>query len=251
MNFSLHCWRKPIGRWINISGRLNQPYHKSGRFFFVGFGRSWSGSVQEEHKTCLMCLHLLFRAGLNWFNCHLKTNWHLKNRLQRLFFRSAEQNARRKIVHTDIELSNKTPKKWDGRNHWNGIRVVKQIMLISYFIGHPYFLKECPDTLLKFSAFKLHYRQERQEYHGIPAVLKQHVLMTLWDTNLSRIIAWISDMFLAFLCVWQRYKIIPGPPSMLRVTSIRTKGSLRENTILSLVKIKILMNFSPSTPNWD
>lgn len=56
------------------------------------------------------------------------------------------------------------------------VTVVKQVMLASYFTGHLYFLKECPDTLLKFSGFKLHHRQERQEYHRIPAVLKQHVL---------------------------------------------------------------------------
>lgn len=155
---------------------INPALSQVRKILFVGFSRSWSGSVQEEHKTCLMCLHLLFRAGLNWFNCHLKTNWHLKTRLQRLLFRSAKQNAKRKIVLTDIELFNKVPKKWVGRKHWNGGRVVKQVMLASYFPGHSYFLKECPDTLLKFSGFKLHYRQERWEYHTIPTVLKQHVV---------------------------------------------------------------------------
>lgn len=193
-----------------------------------------------------MCLHLLFRAGLNWFNCHLKTNWHLKNRLQRLLFRSAKQNARRKIVHTDIEFSNKTPKKWDGRNHWNGDRVVKQVMLASYFTGHSYFLKEHPDTLLKFSGFKLHYRQERQEYQQSWNNL---YFMTLWDTNLSRIFAGTSDIFSIFLWVWQWYNIIPGSPSMLRVTSIGTKENLRENTTLSIQDLNSdeFYSFPPQT----
>lgn len=177
-----------------------------------------------------MCLHLLFQAGLNWFNCHLKTNWYLKNRLQRLLFRSAKQNASRKIVHTDIELSHKTSKKWDVRNHRNGDRVVKQVMLASYFPGHSYFLNECPDTPLKFSGFKLHYRQERQECQQSWNNL---YLMTLWDTNLSRIFARTSDISLTFLWVWPWYNIIPGSPSMLRVTSIGSKGNLRQNTTLS------------------
>lgn len=36
--------------------------------------------------------------------------------------------------------------------------------------GHSYFLKDCPDTQLKFSGFKLHHRQEN---HRIPTVSKQ------------------------------------------------------------------------------
>lgn len=38
--------------------------------------------------------------------------------------------------------------------------------------GNSYFLKDCPDNQLKFSGFKLHYRQEN---HRMPTVLKQNV----------------------------------------------------------------------------
>lgn len=73
-------------------------------------------------------------------------------------------------------------------------------------------------------------------------------LMTLWGTNLSKIIAGATSMFLIVLWAQQWYHVIPGSLSMLRVTPVGTKSNLRENVSLSLLEIRTLLNSTPSHP---